>query len=952
MFPVFCSNLFYGDPSCAYREEEASNPDALVTVPQAILLTACLFNNRKVIQFACEKGWEALGQKWNKVDQLAHNVLRWIGPGTLLVTDLLPVPRLFDLPETVIKKSCKRIAKHDPVFADSIHFLCKEIVSLIEREGLLLSLQESTCLNSLIELNRDWIVATLQANLMHLIANLSDRTFAESETVMAQGEAGQEIIDPLGVLLSHFFAIVGKYQLRLSPTDQRSQRAAVFADMSKEVLETLFPKGKDDLILCHTVVPGMEIAKELIWGKIVEALPSLLEQFVEQMGEMTAIFLEKENNRQILNASGYSPACEAITALASDFHSHFFPSLRSFFNDHPQSAQGLLARFSEKQMRIFSHILTHTFVENEGVEQMIAALFAHFLEALSLRAAVAYSSAAPLDTDHLKQLIANARTAFLQTDDECQQKRLADDLSKAVCSSLQIENNLFAIPPTAKPEVLDLIIEKLGEIVFEYLSLDRQISSQTVPAIDNNQPLSAASESIIALTTFILNKVTDYLAADADGSVQGVAQLYSLIEAQLARLEQEREWKIVPLLRLFMSNRAFSPHLETLFQLLDVPTALLPNDYKERIVQWMGPLITNQAIHHLRQLLEKETREGKAFNQKLLLTLTPLLTEHFKNLSASGAQNIQADGDMRPNQELFYKAQAEILFDLALPLGVQNFNTIFPRLRLDEIQYADLRKAATDFIASHLPKALEVLFDKETLTFIFSVAFEEVIDTLKKPINRESAPPTAGPQLQQATEVENRIDQEVGELLLAAAHFLDFPAPLLNQVPLQKAGAAIRARFNGQFFAEVIPLALRSIQSKRHVRRTAQERLLQPAQDKQRLRELEEKMAKEAVSFFFQSLGAYLANASDVFTHPVLKACRHAAIAMTSFVCMTVIGGAFRILGMEWALSRFLGLMIDTKVERFVTSFSRVDLQEGFVFKSVEALESVLCEPIAATDAS
>lgn len=284
----------------------------------------------------------------------------------MLVTEQVKViDELFDFanfggtkdPSASIEKSYQRIALQNKDFADCCDFLSDQIsqLYLTQADDLKTKVQEAIQNYDFAgEVNRDeqedgeafdpffnlkatffsyaasgaeWflnsskelIVQTIKANVLHILANLSDEGFGP-DVRFADRER-----NPFGRLLKVVASCLMNYKERLSEIDQlpKDQQAECyheeFKKISTDLLERCFPNGADDIQLFHHTIP-VKLIKGRLWDMINKELPVWLEKFYF---ESRPLNLEHPDWEKEFEQEGYGLEAGHLKELPSRIIHHF-----------------------------------------------------------------------------------------------------------------------------------------------------------------------------------------------------------------------------------------------------------------------------------------------------------------------------------------------------------------------------------------------------------------------------------------------------------------------------------------------------------------------------------------------------------------------------------------------------------------------------------------------------
>jgi|GEM_PF-4087189 len=248
-------------------------------------------------------------------------------------------------PLTRIKKSYQRLSEHDKPLAEGIKCLAEQAAkSYIENaEGISHAVGETVsdllhpyfgqydvmigmAAMGVMHLSDDLIAQTLQANILHIAANLADQGFDPHHPFADQER------NPFGRLLSVIGRALKEFPDRLNSVeslpDQEKSEAykGLFQEMSVRLLATLFPKGAKDLQLFHHTLPCVNWIKEKVWEKMHQELPVWLERSYQVYQETLPLSKTSPKWEDEFNAEAYSLEANQLFRLPSALFQAFVRS--------------------------------------------------------------------------------------------------------------------------------------------------------------------------------------------------------------------------------------------------------------------------------------------------------------------------------------------------------------------------------------------------------------------------------------------------------------------------------------------------------------------------------------------------------------------------------------------------------------------------------------------------
>lgn len=539
---------------------------------------------------------------------------------------------------------------------------------------------------------------------------------------------------------------------------------------------------------------------------------------------------------------------------------------------------------------------------------------------------------------------------------------------------INLPKDLWGIPQFLQEMLLKEIKLKTAKLLVGISHTEQKIRHHIVKVnvIEDHIPTPKLSKAVHAVTQFALSKVTFELNQEVDKkAVKGVSQIYQSLNTWLSKKEK-LNYKIASFFKEVIAKEIPTPSLIQLLEQLEISSHEI---YKQKLVEWANPILTDQALYYLTTLLKKEEKGKAIFDREIVLAFVPVLMSHLKHLNQAeqipGGLNYKnyidvSKGDIHSaiplvleneekekeqKQDHFYKNQAHLIFQLIFPNGKADLAPFLPDVELSEDQFTQIQESAQSIIAGQLPLAIEAIFDKETLVLAFISIFETAIDTLDLPIdlNVPKKPPLTGDELIQQKEM----DKQVGQLIIEIAKFIDLPIEFLEKMPswlkngiknsaFESIGEKVRERFNGKFFETQIPILLSNMEKRKFEKLTPTERNEALKKAEKDLKELEKRFVEKSLDYFIRYWGARLEKATDIFPHPVMKFFRKVILSVSSFMMVTLLGSVLRILKIDKLFVNSLHAMLHHRNQKIQTVFSQPLFHEDFVYRGVEALETVL----------
>lgn len=205
------------------------------------------------------------------------------------------------LPETSLTNNYRYLENHDAQFAKCCQLVAEQTSQLYLKnvdkiknkiyqigqnhpilDPILFFLGLGNTIESLewlLDSHQELIVKTIQANVLHLVANLIERSFDPAHPF------ADRQLNPLGRILAVIGSCLAPFEDRLTQMHQMSDvdKKQLFKELSQALLSQFFPRGAEDIQLFHPTIPLMGVLKEKLWDLLQEKLPLLLEHIYEKL---------------------------------------------------------------------------------------------------------------------------------------------------------------------------------------------------------------------------------------------------------------------------------------------------------------------------------------------------------------------------------------------------------------------------------------------------------------------------------------------------------------------------------------------------------------------------------------------------------------------------------------------------------------------------------------------
>lgn len=754
----------------------------------------------------------------------------------------------------------------------------------------------------------------------------------------------------------------------------RDAEDQVQADEAQVELDELWIEiqPKFDHVLMHLLkMLGCKTASDLpfpqgvqssLWKLLTEKMPYFLFQ---QIGDTLLPLLEKKELQAKIEKlpNGGLDIKQSCTILAQDMVNHLPGWLDSQLKALPEK---ITAEDSDIDLTLDAR---NDFINNlqiivKGEDPAYKPLWKwleSYFEGIFLKIASQVSQMKNGDFDQIYTFVQQAKDQLLtleqlekvdpsQLEDHAVAKEqilvhLTDQLFGAL--KITLGNDVWGIPQFLQKMVLNGLKVKVAQSLLGLYQTEHKIRHHVVKAnaIEAHAPTSEIAQAILAMTNFALNRATDELNQTHDGKVKGVSQIYQSLNIWMDQ-QTEKGYKSAVLFKEMIAQNVPTPPLIKLLEQLDIPSNEI---YKQHLAKWLNPVLTDQALYHLTTLLEKEGKGKASFDREILMALVPVLMNHLKHLNQATA--VPADKDTK---DLFYNNQAHVLFQLVFPNGKADLEQFLPGGELPDDQFVQIQESAQNVISKQLPFAMEALFNKETLLILFTSIFEGAIENLDYPIDLNGPELSDKPVLTAEEMIQQKeMNQQVGELTIEIAKFIDLPIGFLEKMPgwlnngiknhaFEAIGEKVREKFDGQLFEKQIPIILSNMEKQKFIKFTPEGKIEFLQETEKNLNELERKFAQKSLDFFIRYWGIRLEKATDIFTHPVMKFFRTTILSISSFVLVNLLGSLLHFLRIDRLFVNSLHAIIHHRTQKIQSVFSQPVSHENLVFQGVEALEAVL----------
>lgn len=687
-------------------------------------------------------------------------------------------------------------------------------------------------------------------------------------------------------------------------------------------------------------LPFPKEIQEKVWKTIFKRVPYLI---FENGSDLLLPLLEKKKLEADVKALPHGDLMsEGCKIFAEDIVDHLPEWLDDSMNMMPKGKLSSKARGQVK--KIFKKIINAKDDPFVPIWQWVKS----YLEGVFLKIASRLGKITNAEKEALYALIQQTKSKLLEEKEEANKILIAftDQLFDWI--GIDTPKNLYGIPQILQEKIFKKMKSQCAKKFLGLYRIEHRLRHHPVQKhqMETHLPTTQVAKSALSITRYIFDRTTDLFLEQEEGEFKGISQFYRQANGMLFKWKQE-DYQIASFGQRLIANKTFNPALIEWMNFFDAPST---QSYKHAISDWINPLLTDRAIEHVTTLLKKEEKEQQVFDHAILKALLPVIKQHFKHLHQAskgfGGLNLSkfidvAKNDLHPaiapiqgeseahkkqRQASFYQKQAHLIFNLIFPGGKKDVSEAFSDLDISEKNFNFIQKNVETSVADQLPQVLDTFFNEENLVILLTSGLEEAIKNLDIPIVIRPSKP----------------DQEVGEVVSSIAQFFDLPVEKIGKAPFEAVGGLIRERFNGDFFAKQIPVALAVAADKKHVKLTLEEKEQAKKDAEKRLNELERELVRKAVVYLFRYIGAFLEHSTDIFSGPVMNACRNAIILVTHFVMVKILGSLIHALQVDRLIVDCLHKLLHYRSQKLQDVFSKPELHENLLFKSVEAFEKVL----------
>lgn len=532
------------------------------------------------------------------------------------------------------------------------------------------------------------------------------------------------------------------------------------------------------------------------------------------------------------------------------------------------------------------------------------------------------------------------------------------------------DSSIYGIPRGLNKVILSaaksVIVDELSRyygVVYKLKNLD-VTKCPTVEGLS----ISALSQAILSTTRFHveanIDKLNEVLNKQKGKIQHSLSETFPVLDNY-----NRQNIRTAGLFKEFIQEGTPARWIEIAFD------GLQQNDnqrYAKPIAEFLRPVLLERTLKLLDPLLLAE-RQGQAkFDQKILLTLLPILTDHFKHMNRASAMSGGIDREnfiIAANEQLhdaipiegneqeqlnykikhFYQPQAKKLLGLIFPNGRKDLEKLFPDLdaRMRTYIWRLLKKS----IELSLPKMVETMFQTDVLDEVITNTFEEMIQNLSKPIDlSESEVRLTREDLQRHEE----IDRMAGQFIMEGARFLKFPIDRIEKWPnllkkvvfldpikaktYEAVGKSFRKQFDGKFILESVQKALPKLAEKAYSKLSPAEEIEHRRRVQEQLKQMERQLVKVGLSYIVRLFGAKIERYLSQFNSRIGRGIAQAFITSVTFIIMKILWPIAKRLKLDQKIEENLYQFVDQSRGRFMYAFKDPRIQENVIFRSLDGL--------------
>lgn len=793
-------------------------------------------------------------------------------------------------------------------------------------------------------------------------------------------------------------AIELQHALRPAAND-RVRQMKIQADFNDAwgLLEPKFEQASKNLlrILGYSNPESLPLPKPLqkvVWTRIHAVLPM---KIFEEAGALMQPLIDKKSLRKEVESLPHGDRlAKGCMLFAQDVVDNMPEWVENKLVKLHDMRKEKLPGFdiSPQTEEAFLHHLRSFIFQEDSAYDAVWFTVEDFIEGMMLKLVLRLNKISQKDLHRIQLFLLDAREQWivLEKSDGVAFKEkeleIAAKLVDQVMDILEIyrDEDLYGVPARFRKQLMSEIKEKLAQGILGAYQLDSKIRCHTIDedAASKHVPISNVSETVLILTRYVLDKATDHLSArEENGELEILPKLVPDLNHWLER-QSQKGYQLAGYLQEIIEEGIPFPYLEALFDLLDHHQN---KPYKEQIVDWINPFLTNHVIGAMLPLLEREKKESPDFDEALLLALLPILTRHLKHLKCAalreGGVNFvnvreaaghdlhpdlqvlqESDDENEKSHESFYQRQTALIFKAIFQNGIEDFISLLPEGQLEPEQIDLLWEMAQTAISSNLPTAFDALFDKDFLIEFLNDLFEEIVEEFDQlGVKGSENEVQANPLFKDDRNEIHKLDRALGEFILESAQFVELPMLGMQKLPswlkkwvgsqaiewrmTEKIGALVRKRIDGELLPKAMRRVLRRLSKRKHIKMTKAERIEAKKQASIDLKNWERKLIEKCAENLIPLIGVKIKQAGDSFKNPLVKTIINAYLTLCIFVIRRILGPLIRLVKADKVIVSYLFGIFDNAISKSVRIFSDPTLHKDLVFSGVEAFEKVLLRP-------
>jgi len=479
-------------------------------------------------------------------------------------------------------------------------------------------------------------------------------------------------------------------------------------------------------------------------------------------------------------------------------------------------------------------------------------------------------------------------------------------------------NNLenIGLPSILAEIAKEKLKSTLPSLVNEYLFAVRVDLKQMDIVPFKSDSIAGTTLKVSTLNTVISNTLQEQLAKKLNVNVRE-SNHYSWLVNLLAKslgeqCESHKEkFSLLSFLAPLFKQGNLSPFIEKVISLVDVNTEkgaennAITLSANAEVVKLIQPLIVTVILKALTPILEKEKKEGAAFDQSLALIIMTSLNNYFQKLNQIDqySEREVASAEQQSKKE-FYIGSSDKLIKHFLPKGIESLQELFPNLD------PELFKTPWDKIQAELPDQLQeiknLIFDKEifkdALIELYSVAIQALNDRSEVVVEKKNHILSLEESRQ-----HDEMKTVLGELIFNGGALTDLPITTLLKtlhylpggqdlidVSLRSMVNSIQKKLDGKLIAESMDTALKS-----HLKASKASSNKKPDNKNLQLDKLEKELVKSTLSYGMWSKSKAIDEFLSKLDFPLVKQIKNAIVAVVRFLLYKVLFGFLNACGLH-----------------------------------------------------